>query len=235
MKKSRLTLIIIVAIFMVPILSFEASARNAYGATCTSPDDCDSGICINVNPEITPPNNICGCLGTWDCSSFPGTVCNTVHKVCINSDAKKTGESCTSNSHCLSAICKAGKCACEADADCPTGNACVSSLCKLKNNARCSSNDACASGFCYKVPATTTFGLCNACRTNADCGTGKTCKVSTGRCSSTMIALEVAPREYAVMPSGSSGTGTPSRIQSLIDEINEIITGIKARMVRLRL
>ncbi|MFA5888265.1 MAG: hypothetical protein WC852_06165 [Candidatus Nanoarchaeia archaeon] len=184
MKKSIFSLIIIAAIFLVPILSLEASARNVYGAACTSIDDCNSGICINVNPEITPPTNICGCLGTWDCSSFPGTVCNTVHKVCINSDAKATGESCRSGTQCLSTLCTAGIC---------------------------------------------------ACKVNADCGTGKTCTVSTGRCSSGTLLIQAAPREYVAMPSGSSGTGTPSRIQTLIDEVNELITNLKARMVRLRL
>ena len=35
MKKSRLTLFLIVAIFMMSLLVFEASALTAYGQTCT--------------------------------------------------------------------------------------------------------------------------------------------------------------------------------------------------------
>ena len=184
MKKSIFSLIIIAVIFLVPILSLEASARNAYGEACASIDDCNSGICININPEITPPDNICGCLGTWDCSAYPGTVCSTTHHKCINSDAKAVGQSCRSGSECLSTLCTAGIC---------------------------------------------------ACKVNVDCGTGKTCTVSTGRCGSGTLLIQAAPREYAAMPSGSSGTGTTSRIQSLIDEVNGLITNLKARMVRLRL
>ena len=78
MKKSILSLFIIAAIFMVPILSFEASALPAYGQPCTSDGDCTSGKCrVEIDAEKT-----CGCARDTDCSN--SMKCNTANNFCTN-------------------------------------------------------------------------------------------------------------------------------------------------------
>ncbi|MDD4878712.1 MAG: hypothetical protein PHO02_06810 [Candidatus Nanoarchaeia archaeon] len=183
MKKSVLSLVIIAALFMVPILSFEASARNAYGEACIESYDCTSAICLTINPEIIPPEKMCGCRFDGECSAFPSTVCSTLHNKCISSSAKAVGQTCRSGSECLSTLCTAGVC---------------------------------------------------ACKVNADCGTGKTCTVSTGQCSSGILSIQAAQRELQAMPlagtSGSSASGTGT-LDALINEINEIILRIRVRLI----
>ena len=103
MKKSRLTLFLIVAIFMMSLLVFEASALTAYGQTCTSDGDCTSGKCrVEIDAEKT-----CGCARDTDCSN--SMKCNTANNFCTNK--KISGATCVANSQCYSSSCTGGRCA----------------------------------------------------------------------------------------------------------------------------
>jgi Cys-rich repeat protein len=91
-----------------------------------------------------------------------------------------TQSACATNADCPSGeICVSGTCvpntppACRTNADCPAGEVCVNGSCvastpQCQTNADCPSGQTCVSGTC--VPNTPP-----ACRTNADCPAGETC------------------------------------------------------------
>lgn len=140
MKKSILSLIIIAALFMVPILSFEASALTAYGQPCTTDRECASGIC---RVEIDTVK-VCGCNVNSDCPGEQG--CEQSSHIC----KKGYSQACSENTECASGICTTGRCACSSNANCPAEHSCISGQCKINSGAACNPAypQLCASGYC---------------------------------------------------------------------------------------
>lgn len=214
MKNSILALFLIAAIFMVPILSFEASADTAsgsvgagYNALCNMPSQCQSGKCLS---------NKCGCLYNRECGT--GRTCTVATGIC---SLTANNYACTSNAQCQSGFCGSvtefGRLCetCRTDTNCGTGKTCntATGICVAGTSATvgsaCRTDTDCASRYCK----TTTQGnkVC-ACRTDANCPTGRTCNTATGACNT---------------------SGTLTGIDALIAEIKSLIGNMKGRIARM--
>lgn len=213
MKKSRLTLILIVAIFMVSIFYFEASADTASGSVgagynqpCTMPGQCQSGKCLSYK---------CGCKYDRECGT--GKTCTVATGIC---SLTAINYPCTANSQCQSGFCGSvtefGRLCerCRTTANCGTGKTCntATGQCRTATSraaygAACAQNSECASNVCRQ----TTMGLSCGCSATVGCGAGEYCgSESTCRLGS-----------------------PPSALNILRDEINALIRDMQARAGRL--
>jgi len=175
-----IVVIVIVAIIVWLLFFLPGSpARVGQGASCTSNNNCNSGLVCSAGKCRIAPEGLCTSNG--QCSN--GYVCDdlTCHGALgalCSGDAQCAQpficdggvcnyEACTISSHCRDATkeeCKAGLCTlllqqtCATDSQCSVGGAtnnCVGGKCLAKNGALCSSNGDCVSNIC-------TAGVCVA-------------------------------------------------------------------------
>ncbi len=117
---------------------------------------------------------------------------------------------------------------CTSDAQCPGGGTCKNGICSVppgcSTDADCASTEQCTSGQCVARPGgscTTTAQcgdlVCNgtqcvACRSDSECGTGRTCS-STGRCVGNIVLapgenVEGGAFNCALSPLGPPGSAS---------------------------
>jgi len=219
MTKSRIIPIIILAFFLMSILSFEASALKAYDEGCTTASECRSGFCVATIDTAKS----CGCATSNECPDW-GT-CDTAAHRCSN--LKRYDAPCSSNSQCSSNACVSGRCGCASDANCPTVTTTtsagfmattqlkcdsVSKICKSPFGATCSSGqpNTCISNKCVRQ---NDGAYKCGCKTTAECGSGKTCNPATGRCDVSILAggssRELSTSEMLGLGSSTGTGGTP--------------------------
>ncbi|MFH1065715.1 MAG: hypothetical protein V1734_04395, partial [Nanoarchaeota archaeon] len=104
MKKGILSLILIVAIFMMSLLVVEASALKNTGEECTTNVECKSGLC-NVNPEADLTLICTACRTNADCGT--GKTCTVATGICRTATSRAAYDApCAQNSDCASNVCR---------------------------------------------------------------------------------------------------------------------------------
>jgi hypothetical protein len=119
-------------------------------ATCTPPATCGNNTDCGTGGRCS--NAMCSanaCSSSSDCGS--GSTC---HGSCMP-------RSCVTGADCLSGICNAGVCGCNANEQCATSQTCVGATTGSCQKA-CVTDAECAPDTCYN-------GTCGGCRTSNDC------------------------------------------------------------------
>ncbi len=155
---------------------------------CTSQVDCpDDLYCPNgIGSRKCKPKNPDGqtCTAAHQCQ---GGACNVV---CYTPNSKRIGQSCNVNGECRDSKCSAelwgtvnGKCVCDSDSDCSSGQFCYEGFAdigtnecrsKLADGQLCDQGRKCQSGNC-KVSCYTpnSKNMGQSCNINAECKQGK--------------------------------------------------------------
>ncbi|PIN68549.1 hypothetical protein COV93_09035 [Candidatus Woesearchaeota archaeon CG11_big_fil_rev_8_21_14_0_20_43_8] len=135
---------------------------------CTKNSDCLSGQC--KNGLCVPMTNI-ECLTDSDCVESH----NCENGLCVG--LPLITEQCTSNSQCLSGVCKDNKCVpnllCTKDSECESGT-CTNNLCVPMTNVDCTKNSDCLSGEC-KSGKCVGQPLPSLCVIDNDCASDEEC------------------------------------------------------------
>ncbi|HEX4953820.1 MAG TPA: membrane dipeptidase [Thermoanaerobaculia bacterium] len=155
---------------------------------CDSDADCPDGLFCpaGVGQRTCKPQNPDGVLCTSNRQCLGGG-CNVV---CYTPNSKNMGQSCNVNAECKEGKCSSelwgtvnGKCVCDGDEDCSSGQFCFKGFAtigtnecraKIADGQLCDQSDKCQSGHCNVVCYTPrSKGMGQSCNLNAECREGK--------------------------------------------------------------